>query len=121
MSEATAITISGTTSVRYTITSNGARSPGLMRASARAAHSPSAVAITAAKAAICRLVAMAGMYVGLWSPALNQHLVNPFHTVTFPIWSGGKSQMFEPWNAETATAEGLLKAKITITRIGRYR
>src|SRR5215475_815749 len=38
-----------------------------------------------------------------------------------PIWSGGMSQMLEPWNAATEVAEGLLKAKIAITRIGRYR
>jgi hypothetical protein len=55
------MTISGTTRVRYTTASNGARYRGFSRARARAAHSPSTVEMTAAAAAICRLVTMAGM------------------------------------------------------------
>src|SRR6266699_5795250 len=93
MSEATAMTISGTTRVRYTRASNGARNRGLIRARARAAHSPSAVEMIAAAAAICRLVTMAGMYVGSCRPALNQHEVNPFQTVMLPIWVGGVLQI----------------------------
>jgi hypothetical protein len=55
------MTISGTTRVRYTTASNGTRYRGFSRARARAAHSPSTVEMTAAAAAICRLVTMAGM------------------------------------------------------------
>jgi len=55
------MTISGTTSVRYTRASNGARSRGFIRPRARAAASPSAVEITAASAAIWRLTTIAGM------------------------------------------------------------
>src|SRR5262252_6175394 len=58
---------------------------------------------------------------GSCRPALNQHEVNPFHTVMLPICVGGMLQMLEPWKTASAGAEGLLKAKITITRIGRYR
>jgi hypothetical protein len=47
--------------------------------------------------------------------------VNPFQTVMLPTWSGGMSQMLEPWKAATEVADGLLKAKTAITRIGRYR
>src|SRR5215470_11205393 len=121
MSEATAMTISGTTRVRYTTESNGARNRGFILARARAAQSPSTVEMTAAAAAICRLVTMAGMKVGSCRPALNQQEVNPFQTVMLPIWSGGMPQMLEPWKAASAGADGLLNAKITITRIGRYR
>src|SRR5215469_1802979 len=96
ISEATAITISGTTRVRYTRESNGARSRGFIRARARAAHRPRTVAMTDASAAIWRLTAIAGMYVGSCSPALNQQVVNPFQTVMLPIWSGGRLQKFEP-------------------------
>src|SRR6516162_4866253 len=38
-----------------------------------------------------------------------------------PICAGGMLQTLEPWKAASAGADGLLKAKITITRIGRYR
>src|SRR5712691_4065273 len=38
-----------------------------------------------------------------------------------PTWAGGMLQMLEPWKAATEVAAGLLKAKITITRIGRYK
>ncbi len=58
---------------------------------------------------------------GSCSPALNQHVVNPFQTVMLPIWSGGKVQKFDPWKSESAGADGLSNAKITMTRIGRYR
>src|SRR5215468_6455974 len=115
------MTISGTTRVRYTTASNGARYRGFSRARARAAHSPSTVEMTAAAAAIWRLVTMAGMKVGSCRPALNQHEVNPFQTVMLPTWSGGMAQMLAPWKAATEVADGLLKAKIAITRIGRYR
>src|SRR2546421_12461095 len=64
---------------------------------------------------------MAGMYVGSCRPALNQHEVNPFQTVMLPIWVGGMLQMLAPWKAATEVADGLLKAKIAITRIGRER
>src|SRR5215831_3372175 len=121
MSEATAMTISGTTRVRYTTESNGARNRGFILARARAAQSPSTVEMTAAAAAICRLVTMAGMKVGSCRPALNQQEVNPFQTVMLPTWSGGMAQMFEPWKVASEVADGLLKAKIAITRIGRYR
>ena len=48
--------------------------------------------MSAAAAAISQLVTIAGMYVGSCSPALNQHGVKPFHTVTLPTWSGGRVQ-----------------------------
>src|SRR5215471_19139319 len=38
-----------------------------------------------------------------------------------PIWSGGMPQMLEPWKAASAGADGLLNAKITITRISKYK
>src|SRR6516164_9019100 len=38
-----------------------------------------------------------------------------------PIWAGGMLQTFEPWKLASAAADGLLKAKIAITRMGRYR
>src|SRR5215831_12907433 len=38
-----------------------------------------------------------------------------------PIWAGGMLQMLEPWKAASAGADGLLNAKITITRMGRYK
>src|SRR5712692_3166635 len=94
--EATAITISGTTSVRYTSESNGARHFGFMRASASAAHSPSAVEKIEARAAIFKLTTIAGMYVGSCSPALNQQPVPPFQTVMLPIWVGGMAHTFGP-------------------------
>src|SRR3954451_9713028 len=92
-----------------------------MRASAMAAPSPRRVDTIAAAAAILALVRMAGMYVGSCRPALNQHVVNPFHTVTLPTWLGGRSQTLEPVNPCSAAAEGLLNAKSTITAIGRDR
>jgi len=61
MSKATAMTISGTTRVRYTRVSKGARSRGFIRARASAAPSPSRVEMIDATAAICRLTTMAGM------------------------------------------------------------
>src|SRR6476619_2137175 len=39
----------------------------------------------------------------------------------FPICAGGMLQMFDPWKPARAADEGLLKAKIAITRIGRNR
>jgi len=60
ISKATAMTISGTTRVRYTSTSKGARSRGLIRARASAAPSPRTVEMIDARAAICRLTTMAG-------------------------------------------------------------
>src|SRR3954454_11628710 len=92
-----------------------------IRASARAAPSPSRVDTIAAAPAMRALVRIAGMYVGSCRPALNQHVVNPFHTVTLPTWLGGRSQTLEPVNPCSAAAEGLLNAKSTITAIGRYR
>src|SRR5258708_12687136 len=121
MREATAMTISGTTRVRYTRASNGARSRGFIRARARAAHRPRTVAMIDAAAAIWRLVTIAGMKVGSCSPALNQHDVKPFQTVMFPTWSGGMLQILEPWWAARAAGDGLLKAKTAITRIGRNK
>src|SRR6185436_9285371 len=99
----------------------GARRNLFIRASARDAASPSRVDTMAAAAAIFALVRIAGMYVGSCSPASNQHVVNPFHTVTLPTWLGGRSQTFDPVNPSSAAAEGLLKANSTITAIGRYR
>src|SRR5215467_775460 len=121
ISRATAMTISGTTSTRYTTASNGARTRGFIRASASAASRPSAVEMIAASAAICRLVRIAGMNVGSCSPALNQHPVNPFQTVMLPIWSGGMSHGATPGCEASETADGLSNAKIAMTRIGRYR
>ena len=77
--------------------------------------------MSAASAAICRLVTIAGMYVGSCRPALNQQAVKPFQTVMFPIWAGGMPQMLDPWKPARAAGEGLLKAKTAITRIGRNR
>src|SRR5438132_1109270 len=77
--------------------------------------------MTAASAAICRLTTIAGMYVGSCSPALNQQVVKPFHTAMLPTWAGGRLQMFDPWKAASAAGDGLLKAKIAITRIGRNK
>ena len=73
----------------------------------------------AVAAAIFALVTMAGMYVGSCRPALNQHVVKPFHTVTLPTWLGGRSQTLDPVNPSSAAADGLLKANSTITAIGR--
>src|SRR6516162_4100711 len=77
--------------------------------------------MSAASAAIWRLVTIAGMYVGSCRPALNQYEVKPFQTVMFPIWVGGIVQMFDPWKAARAKGDGLLKAKTAITRIGRNK
>src|SRR6266487_3753703 len=115
------MTISGTTRVRYTRASNGARSLGFIRPSASAAHSPSTVEMIAACAATWRLTTIAGMYVGSCRPALNQHEVKPFQIVMFPTWAGGMLQMLEPWKVARAAGDGLLNAKITITRIGSYK
>src|SRR2546425_11177989 len=38
-----------------------------------------------------------------------------------PTCSGGMLQMLEPWNAAIEVADGLSKAKMAITRIGRDR
>src|SRR5690348_16365221 len=38
-----------------------------------------------------------------------------------PICAGGMLQMLAPWKAASAGADGLLKAKITITTMGRYK
>src|SRR5438132_1155303 len=38
-----------------------------------------------------------------------------------PILSGGRLQMLVPWKLCSATAAGRLNAKITSTRIGRYK
>src|SRR6266581_2153595 len=77
--------------------------------------------MSAASAAICRLVTIAGMYVGACRAALNQQAVKPIHPVMFPIWAGGMLQMLDPWKPARAADEGLLKAKTAITRIGRNR
>src|SRR5260370_12792937 len=77
--------------------------------------------MTAASAAICRLTTIAGIKVGSCRPALNQHEVKPFQTAMLPIWSGGRLQMFDPWKVARAVADGLLKAKSAITRIGRNK
>src|SRR5262249_49316501 len=77
--------------------------------------------MSAATAAICRLVTIAGMYVGSCRPALNQQEVKPFQTVMFPICVGGMLQTFDPWKSARAAGEGLLKAKIAMIRIGRDR
>ena len=90
-----------------------------MRARARAAPSPSTVAMTAAAKAISRLVRIEGMYVGLWMPAENQPGVNPFQTATLPTWSGVRLATLVTWMFSTAAAEGLLKANTAITTIGR--
>src|SRR5690242_9793203 len=119
--KATAMTISGTTRTRYTTASNGARTRGFIRASASAASRPSAVEMIAASAAICRLVRIAGMNVGSCSPALNQQPVNPFQTVMLPIWSGGMLHGATPGCEAIEVADGMSNAKITMTRIGRYR
>src|SRR5215813_13851180 len=121
ISEATAMTISGTTRVRYTRASNGARRRGFILARARAAPSPRTVEMTEASAAIWRLVMIAGMKVGSCRPELNQQPVKPFQTVMLPTWAGGILQMFEPWKEAIEVAAGLLKAKRTITRIGKYK
>ena len=60
ISDATAITISGTTRVRYTSTSKGTRQRFFIRASESAAAVPSTVAISDARNAIQKLVLTAG-------------------------------------------------------------
>src|SRR5215469_13729989 len=38
-----------------------------------------------------------------------------------PIWVGGMLQTLEPWKEAREVAAGLLKAKMAITRMGRYK
>jgi len=69
---------------------------------------------------VTEAVRMAGMNVGSCRPVLNQQVVNPFQTVTLPIWSGGRLQMFDTWpTSARAAADGRSNAKTTMTRIGR--
>ena len=56
---------------------------------------------------------------GSFRPALNQHGVKPFQTAMLPMLVGEMLQMFLPWKAASEVADGLLKAKITTTTIGR--
>ena len=100
ISDATAITSSGTTSVRKTSTSNGLRTRRLIRDSASAAAVPKTVAMTAEATAIC-------------SERLIESVIESSSSARLNGWSE------KPANSATFVPE--LNAKITTTTIGKKR
>ena len=82
ISDDTAITSSGTTSVRKTSTSNGLRTRRLTRASASAAAVPNTVATIADANAICSERVIAEVIESSWSAALNHFVEKPANEAT---------------------------------------